>query len=458
MLIAPSQTEWCRLTPTQPRSKATRGNGPDITSAQHEGKKKKISSRAQKTDSWTGSKSRCSVHPAIGRWDLCSGDRLPKARSRWRNPASPSPSRSTARPPGLRCKRHLQVLSPPRHPPSRGPVTRALRSPPRRPWGTSSSGPQLRRSRAGASASWQDPASGQDLPRAPGGARARGRPCPVPELNGRSGPPPPREVKPGPGCLSRRFRFVFPTVGLPGRRDALRAAGSQGPWQRPPVARRARLPEIREGGADPGQGTAEARAAGRDRASSRGVRGARSGCVRSRVHSETSGEGWHLRPQVTTVAWKTRGEQGEVASDNKLEVGVVASSPRRDRRPPAAPGRAPRGRRCPGLASRLAPRGALSPALRVCVCPAPAWAAPARPGSQRSRLAGSCRSRAPGAPSRHRCRRRSGARRGPPTWQPGSPWPCLRVSPAPESRVSARGRDRETRASVLLPPPYCILS
>ena len=393
------------------------------------------------------------MHPAIGRWDLCSGDRLPKARSRWRNPRVALTftihGSATWAPAGCAAASRSSLRRDP--PTSRGPVTRALRCPPRRPWDF-----QLR------PATWAGVGPGPLPPgrTSPGRREARARATrptmPGPRANGRSGPPSAGRSA-GPGCLTRRFRFVFPTAGVPGRRDALRAAGSQGPWQRPPVARRARLPEIREGGAQiRGAGGEPQRRGqlGRDRARNRGVRGGRSGCVRSRVHSETSGE----RGLASLRRWppwcgKQR-RRGEVASDNKLEVGgkLVASSRACDRRPPAAPGRA-----LPavggGARALLAAAGPalrpLSPALRVRVrvpsarvsgtCSSGLTAEPPR---RELPLAGSGL-RAPSR--RRRRRRRSGARRAPPLGSPGPPRPCLRVSPAP-SHVSVPEAETEKHA------------
>lgn len=51
VLIAPSQTEWCRLTPHNPDPKQHGGTVLILLVHKYEGKKKKISSRAQKTDS-----------------------------------------------------------------------------------------------------------------------------------------------------------------------------------------------------------------------------------------------------------------------------------------------------------------------------------------------------------------------------------------------------------------------
>ena len=50
VLIAP-QTEWCRLTPHNPDPKQHGGTVLILLVHKYEGKKKKISSRAQKTDS-----------------------------------------------------------------------------------------------------------------------------------------------------------------------------------------------------------------------------------------------------------------------------------------------------------------------------------------------------------------------------------------------------------------------
>lgn len=243
-------------------------------------------------------------------------------------PASPSPSRSTARPPGLRrgAPPPPGPLSAETPPPLPGDPWPGLSALPRAAPGTSSSGPQLGQESGRGLCLLAGPLPpGRTSPgRREARARATRPTMPGARANGRSGPPPAGR-NPGPGCLSRRFRFVFPTVGLPGRRDALRAAGSQGPWQRPPGSAPSQAPRDPRGGrADPGGGwgTAEARAAGEGSGEkSRGAGGAQ--WVRSIARSQWNF--WRERvgicPQVTTVAWKTRGEQGEVASDNKLEVG-----------------------------------------------------------------------------------------------------------------------------------------
>ena len=58
-------------------------------------------SSSQKTDSLTGSNRRIPLHPAIGWWNLCSSDRHPSQMLGGVIPLSPSPSQSTAQPPGL---------------------------------------------------------------------------------------------------------------------------------------------------------------------------------------------------------------------------------------------------------------------------------------------------------------------------------------------------------------------
>lgn len=58
-------------------------------------------SSSQKTDSLTGSNRRIPLHPAIGWWNLCSSDRHPNQMLGGVILLSPSPSQSTAQPPGL---------------------------------------------------------------------------------------------------------------------------------------------------------------------------------------------------------------------------------------------------------------------------------------------------------------------------------------------------------------------
>lgn len=159
----------------------------------------------------------CSVHPAIGRWDLCSGDRLPKARSRWRNPRvaltftihgsatwAPAGCAATSR----------SSLSAETPPPFPGPVTR-LRSPraalglPAWPATWAGVGP-------GPLPPGRTSASGQDLPRAPGGARARYEAdrCPVPELTDDQDPCP--RKKPGARPLIAEISFSLSNCRLAG--------------------------------------------------------------------------------------------------------------------------------------------------------------------------------------------------------------------------------------------------
>ena len=166
------------------------------------------------------------MHPEIGRCNLCSGDKLPQAESRWRDPRAALTftihGAATWAPAGCAAA-SLSSLG--RGSP-RLPRGHDLGSPlsPAPPLGLPAPARNLGRSRAMASAAGQGP---------PGGARrrarARKRPTmPGPRANGRPGPPPAgRDLRPD--CLTRRFRFVFPTAGVPGRRDALRTAGSQGP-------------------------------------------------------------------------------------------------------------------------------------------------------------------------------------------------------------------------------------
>lgn len=115
-----------------------------------------------------------------------------KPRAGGEIPAPPSPSQSTARPPGLRrgappppCPLSAEV--PPASP---GAMTWALRSPPRRP-----SDFPLRPATWAGVGPWPLP-RGRDLPVAPGGARARGRgrPCPVPERTDDRDPRPREET------------------------------------------------------------------------------------------------------------------------------------------------------------------------------------------------------------------------------------------------------------------------
>lgn len=163
-------------------------------------------------------------------------------------------------------------------------------------------------------------------------------------------------------------------------------------------------------------------------------------------------EGWHLSAGDHRGVENKRRTGG---SGERQQVGggrqVVASSEACDRRPPAAPGRAlppVGGGARASLAASGPARRPLSPALRVRVrvpsarvsgtCSSGLTAEPPR---RELPLAGAGLR----APSRHRRRRRSGARRAPPLGSPGPPRPCLRVSPAP-SHVSVPEAETEKHA------------
>lgn len=176
-------------------------------------------------------------------------------------------------------------------------------------------------------------------------------------------------------------------------------------------------------------------------------------------------EGWHLSAgDHRGVENKRRtggsGERQQVGGGRQVGGflrGVRSATPSCSRA--RAP---PRGRRCPGLASRRRPRAAPPLARPACAC-----ACAQRPRERHLLVRAHSGAASPGAAARGRRAPRSQpppppppewGSAGPPTWQPGSPPAVPASQPGSESRVSARGRDRETRASVLLPPPYCILS
>ena len=198
------------------------------------------------------------MHPAIGRWDLCSGDRLPKARSRWRNPRVALTftihGSATWAPAGCAAASRSSLRRDP--PTSRGPVTRALRSPPRRPWDF-----QLR------PATWAGVGPGP-LPRgrtSAGRREARAR-ATRPTMPGqRTIGTPARGKKPGTRLPNAEISFCLSNCGCARSERCPARCWQSRPLTTPPGSAPSQAPRDPRGGrADPGGGwgTAEAMAAG----------------------------------------------------------------------------------------------------------------------------------------------------------------------------------------------------
>ena len=201
------------------------------------------------------------MHPAIGRWDLCSGDRLPKARSRWRNPRVALTftihGSATWAPAGCAAASRSSLRrDPPHFPGTRDPGSPLSPAP---PLGLPAPARNLGRSRARAST------AGQDLPRAPGGARARDEADHARSPSQRTIGTPVRGKKRWTRLPNAEISFCLSNCRCARSERCPARCWQSRPLTTPPGSAPSQAPRDPRGGrADPGGGwgTAEARAAG----------------------------------------------------------------------------------------------------------------------------------------------------------------------------------------------------